>query len=191
MCVQPTAFQILTVVILPILYLTLDSVCPLWFLSVFAKLRKATELQLTSLCPSVRPHGTTRLPLDGFLWNLIFRFFPPNICRENSSFIKIRREYLVLYMTFPHLWQYLADFFLEWEIFKIKVVEKIKTHTLSIQWLFSPENRAVYKIKHKMWWSHGGHKWRHNMAHTRCMLDKQGYTHAHAHAQARGHPHTY
>jgi hypothetical protein len=77
MCVQPTAFQILTVVILPVLYLTLDSVCPLWFLSVFAKLRKATELQLTSLCPSVRPHGTTRLPLDGFLWNLIFRFFPP------------------------------------------------------------------------------------------------------------------
>jgi hypothetical protein len=32
-----------------------------------------------------------------------------------------------------------------------------------------------------------GNKWRHNMAHTRCMLDKQGYTHAHA--DAFGHPH--
>ena len=32
--------------------------------------------------------------------------------------------------TFLHLWQYLADFFLEWEMFQIKVVEKIKTHIL-------------------------------------------------------------
>jgi hypothetical protein len=41
-----------------------------------------------------------------------------------------------------------------------------------------------------------GHKWRHNMAHTRCMLDKQDYTHAQAHApgylhkQVRAHTHT-
>jgi hypothetical protein len=32
----------------------------------------------------------------------------------------------------------------------------------------------------KMWWSQKGHKSRHNMAHTRCMLDKQGYTQARA-----------
>ena len=31
----------------------------------------------------------------------------------------------------------------------------------------------------KMWWNQRGQKWRHNMAHTLCMLDKQGYTHAH------------
>jgi hypothetical protein len=31
-------------------------------------------------------------------------------------------------MTFSHLWQYVAEFFLEWEIFYIKVVEKIKIH---------------------------------------------------------------
>jgi hypothetical protein len=29
-----------------------------------------------------------------------------------------------------------------------------------------------------MRWSQRGHKWRHNMAQTRCMLDKQGYTYA-------------
>ena len=29
-----------------------------------------------------------------------------------------------------------------------------------------------------MWWRLRGHKWRHNMAHTRCMLDKQDYMHA-------------
>jgi hypothetical protein len=27
---------------------------------------------------------------------------------------------------FSHLWQYLADFFLEWEMFQIKIVEKSK-----------------------------------------------------------------
>ena len=30
--------------------------------------------------------------------------------------------------TFSHLWQYLAELFLEWEMFQIKLVEKIKTH---------------------------------------------------------------
>jgi hypothetical protein len=32
--------------------------------------------------------------------------------------------------TYVHLWQYLAEFFLEWEMFETKVVEKIKTHIL-------------------------------------------------------------
>ena len=32
--------------------------------------------------------------------------------------------------TFSHLWQYLAEFFLEWEMFQIKVVKKIKTRIL-------------------------------------------------------------
>ena len=51
----------------------------------FAKLRKAT----LSFVVSVRPRGTTRFPLDGFWWKLIFElFFFPKICRENSSFIK-------------------------------------------------------------------------------------------------------
>jgi len=37
---------------------------------------------------SVRPHGTTLLQLDGFSWNLILQYYS-EICRENSSFIKI------------------------------------------------------------------------------------------------------
>ena len=32
--------------------------------------------------------------------------------------------------NFSHLLQYLAEFFLEWEMFHIKVVEKVKTHIL-------------------------------------------------------------
>jgi hypothetical protein len=46
--------------------------------------------------------------------------------------------------TFSHLWQYLAKFFLECEMFQTQVVEKIKTHTLfSITFFF--ENCAVYE----------------------------------------------
>ena len=44
-----------------------------------------------SVCLSVCPHGTTRLPLDSFPWNLIFKYFS-KICRENSSFIEIWQE---------------------------------------------------------------------------------------------------
>jgi len=30
--------------------------------------------------------------------------------------------------TYVRFWQYLAKFFLEWEMFRVKVVEKIETH---------------------------------------------------------------
>ena len=46
----------------------------LGFLGTFGKLRKAT----ISLVVSVRPHGTTRLPLDGFSWNFL-SIFPKSV----------------------------------------------------------------------------------------------------------------
>jgi hypothetical protein len=49
--------------------------------------------------------------------------------------------------TCSHLGQYLAEFFLEWEMFQIRVTEKIKTHIL-YSVTFS-ENRAVYEIMSK------------------------------------------
>jgi len=42
---------------------------------------------------------------------------------------------------------YLAHFYVEWEMFQIKVVEKIETHILCSVFFFF-ENRAVYEI---MW----------------------------------------
>jgi len=46
-----------------------------------------------------------------------------------SRFIKVWQELRVLYMTTnAHLWQYLAEFFLEWEMLQIEFVETIKTH---------------------------------------------------------------
>jgi hypothetical protein len=44
------------------------------FLSVLAKLRKVTIRLVMYVCPSARPHGTTRLLLDGFSWNSILKF---------------------------------------------------------------------------------------------------------------------
>jgi hypothetical protein len=44
-----------------------------WFLGAFVKLLKATIFVVSS-CPSV-PHGTTRLQMDGFLWNLISEYY--------------------------------------------------------------------------------------------------------------------
>jgi hypothetical protein len=40
--------------------------------SAFAKLRNAATSFLMSVCPSVHPYGTTRLPPNEFSWNLIF-----------------------------------------------------------------------------------------------------------------------
>jgi hypothetical protein len=41
--------------------------------------------------------------------------------------------------TCVHLWQYRAEFFVEWEIFQIKVVEKIRTHILCSIIFFPPK----------------------------------------------------
>ena len=64
--------------------LSVNSVLDIRFLlSVFAELRKAT-VKLRHVC--LRAHGTTRLPLDRFSWNLVFGF--SKICPENFNFLK-------------------------------------------------------------------------------------------------------
>ena len=82
------------------------------------------EMQLLgSLCPSVCTRGTSRLPLDGFSWILIFEHFS-KICRENSSFL------MKLYVKTSILfWSYLAHF-LEWKMFQTKVAGKLETRIL-------------------------------------------------------------
>ena len=123
----------------------------------------------------------------------MFRFFFSKICRENSSFIKIRQEQGILYVkTFSHLWQYLAKFFLEWQMFQTKVVKKIKTRILCSIMFF--ENRVVYEIMSmNVVEPEGPHKtnvtiWRILFA---CWVSKATCTHAHARAHAPGHPRTH
>jgi len=50
--------------------------------------------------------------------------------------------------TNVHFWSHLAHFFLEWEIFEIKGVEKIKTHILhSLSWLVHHYFVMIYRMK--------------------------------------------
>ena len=64
-----------------------------WFLVAFAKLRKAAIIYVMSVCPSVCPHGTTRLPADGVAWHLIFHYFS-KICWESESFSTAQRYFI-------------------------------------------------------------------------------------------------
>jgi hypothetical protein len=87
---------------------------------VFSQKRLLTSPRV---CPSVPMSAWNSLASNWWIsWNLIFDYFS-KICRENSSFIKIWQEYQVLYIKANiNFW------FSEWEIFRTKVVEKIKIH---------------------------------------------------------------
>ena len=61
------------------------------------KIVKCVRLSVyLSVRPSICPHRTIRLPLNGFSWKLISEFFPKIHC-ENSLFIKILQEQRTLH----------------------------------------------------------------------------------------------
>jgi hypothetical protein len=60
-------------------------------LDAFAKLRSGTISFIRSLRPSVRPSRTTRLPLEGFSWNLILEYLPKNLSRKFKYHSNLRR----------------------------------------------------------------------------------------------------
>ena len=70
--------------------------------------------------------------------------------------------------AFQHLWHYVANLFLEREIFQTKVVEKIKTHIL---WPVTFFFQKSYLLCDNVETSGGAREDSDNMAHTRCMLD--------------------
>ena len=96
-------------------------------LGSFAKSWKAT----VSFVTSVRLHKT-RLPLKGFSWNLICEAFFENVSRKFQFSLKSDKNnrYFTVRPIYVHFVSYLAQFFVEWEIFQTEVVEKIKTHIL-------------------------------------------------------------
>jgi hypothetical protein len=86
---------------------------------------------------SVCPHRTT--------WYLSFfrtsvqKIQVPLKSDKNNAYFTWRRL---------HVYDYLSEFFLEWEILWIKVVEKLQINILC-HFLFPSENRAVYEIMSK------------------------------------------
>ena len=67
-----------------------------------------------------------------------------------------------------HFWSYLAQFFLEWEMFQTKVVVKIKTHVLCSATFFRKSCRLWENVQ--KYWS-AGQATDDNMAHVHYMLD--------------------
>jgi len=124
--------------------------------------RKATISFVMSACPSVRPYVCTEQL--GSHWKdfheILYFWHISKIRRENSSFIKIWRYQRPFYMTINiHFWWYLAQFFLEREMFRTEVVQKIKTHILcSIT--FFPRQSCRFRDKvEKIPYSRTGHRW--------------------------------
>jgi hypothetical protein len=80
-----------------------------------------------SVCP---PHGTTRLPLDGFSRNLIFQYFSKFVEKiqgslksdKNNGLCDTSHEDLCTFMTAFH------EILLKIRNIQSKVVKKIKTH---------------------------------------------------------------
>ena len=73
--------------------------------------------------------------------------------------------------TYVHLRLYLSEFFLKWETFQIKVVDKIKTQILCSV-TFSP--RKSYRLWHnveKYGTRRAGQATQDNTAHALCVLD--------------------
>jgi hypothetical protein len=97
---------------------------------------------------SVRPHGTPRLQLDGFSWNLIFDDFS-KIRRENSNF------HLNLKRITGTLHEYLCTFMIisRWILLRMRnVSHKSCRVNQNTHFMFNnsfPETRAVYEIKWK------------------------------------------
>ena len=81
---------------------------------------------------------------------------------------------MVLYIkTNTQFWSYLAYFFLEWEMFQTKFVEKIKTHILcSVTFFFLRKSCRLWGIVEK--YSRAGQATDDNMAYAHCVLDSQG-----------------
>ena len=129
---------------------------------IFRRVRKTAKIDcwLRHARPSVRPHGTTLLTLDGFSWNLIFEYFS-KICRENSGFIKIWQEERLLHInTHECLWC------VSMRIFETKVTEEIKTYINN----FFPKIVSFMRYV-QILWGETGHRWENNTAHAVCMLD--------------------
>ena len=157
------------------------------FLGAFAKFRKTTISFVMSLRLSVCPHGTIRLQRDVFWWNLIFKAYFDEIwylrgffsktCGENSTFIKMLQKY----RDTSHKNVFTFTRISRWVLRMRNSLDKSCRENQNTHFMFNnlfPKNAQFMRQCRKIWCNQRSHKWRHNMAHTCCMLDKQGYTFA-------------
>ena len=97
--------------------------------------------------PFVRLHGTARLPLDGFLRNLIFECFS-KICRVNSRIIKTWQKGTLYLKTNIHFWIISASVLLRMKNVWDKSCRENQNTRCVFNYSFFSENRALWEI---MW----------------------------------------
>ena len=116
-------------------------------LGLFLEFRKATF----NFVMSVRPHGTTRVSLEGFSWNLIFEYFAKNLSRK--FLVLLKSEFKM--GTSLEVPMYIYDNCsmncnYNQKLFRTKkVVEKIKTRILFAIILYPNSCRLLYRVIHK------------------------------------------
>ena len=102
-----------------------------------------------SVCPSVRlsvrPHGTTRLPLDRFPWNLILEYFWKYVVKFNFS---LKSDKTNDYFTWRPI--YISDHnslsFSQNERYFKQICRENQNTQVMFSKVFFFENRAVYEI---------------------------------------------
>jgi len=72
------------------------------------------------------------------------------------------------YFTRRHLSLYLADFFVEWEMFQIKVAEKMNTHFM-FKNCFSKILPLMRQCGKRLY-IRAGHRWQYDTVHALCLL---------------------
>ena len=133
---------------------------------VFTRVRKLRKATISSVL-SARPHGTTRLPPDGF--SIKFDIFVENLLRKFK-----------FYQTPTRIMGTINE-----DVFTFKTISGqilLRTGNVLNESCRGNQTHVMFskvypKIVH-LWdniekrWSQRGYKWRRNMAHTWCMLDK-------------------
>ena len=115
------------------------------FLGAFAKLRKGTISFVMSIRPSVRMEQLVS-HLTYFHEIRYSDIFRKTIAKIRVSLKSDKNNVRTLYVnTDIYFWSYLAQFFLEREMFQTKVVEKIKIH-----FVFVTYSRKSYRLWDKV-----------------------------------------
>ena len=86
------------------------------------------------------------LTLYGFSWSFICSLFFENLSRFRFHWNLTRITGTLYVDIYTFFIISLSQFFLEWDMFRTKVVEKIETHILCSITFFSPSNHAIHGV---------------------------------------------
>ena len=121
-----------------------------------------------SVCLSIRPHGTTRLPLDGVSWNCIYEGFSKiypwkfkfhwNLTRIIGSLLGDQCDFLIISRSFVLGMRNVPDRF----------VEKIKTHVSCVRTFFFFRKSCRLLGNVEKYCRAPGHSWQYGVCNIYC-----------------------